>query len=358
MVGERVRQIRELMGWTQSELASILGVVQSAVAQIESGAYLPTDAALERLAFKTSFDLSFFKQSSPPAQFPLGTFLYRAQAKVSAKDKARAHRHAQLIFEFILRMRKNLKPIPVLLPRTSEGPEIASRAVRGAMGLSPDGPIPNLTASIERLGVIVIELPRTLEGLDGFSSWVGLNAELPVMCLVGEKAGYRQRFTLGEELGHLVMHFPFAGTIKEADEEARRFAGELLLPEHGFRADLFSPFTVASLAPLKKKWKVSYQLMIRRAFDLEIISANQYRYLQTQISSKGWRKEEPGDSMTIRETPKAIKTMIEVLYGNPVRTNDLRKDAIGLPLTLINALSGDVKRVLTEPILFPSNGVA
>ena len=192
MIGERIRQVREIMGWTQLELAEVLGVVQSAVAQIESASYAPSDSALLRLAFKTGFDLRFFRQSNPPAQFPLGTFLYRAQAKVSAKDRAKAHRYAQLIFEFVLRMRDQLKPIPVLLPRSTEGPVVTARIVRAAMGLSPDSPITNVTSAIERLGVVVLELPNELEGLDGFSSWVGINAQLPVMCLIGNKIGYRR----------------------------------------------------------------------------------------------------------------------------------------------------------------------
>jgi Zn-dependent peptidase ImmA (M78 family)/transcriptional regulator with XRE-family HTH domain len=355
MVGERIRQVREIMGWTQLELAEVLGVVQSAVAQIESGSYAPSDSALLRLAFKTGFDLRFFRQSNPPAQFPLGTFLYRAQAKVSAKDRAKAHRYAQLIFEFVLRMRDQLKPIPVLLPRSTEGPVVTARIVRAAMGLSPDSPITNVTSAIERLGVVVLELPNELEGLDGFSSWVGINAQLPVMCLIGNKIGYRQRFTMGEELGHLSMHYPYSGTVKEADEEARRFAGELLLPESGFRPDLFTPLTLSSLVPLKRKWKVSYQFMIRRAADLKMISPNQYKYLSMQIATRKWRKEEPGDTAVVQERPKAIRAMVNLLYSDQPKLDQLRQDAMGLPANLIQFLaSGAAKTGSVQTLQFPN----
>jgi len=44
MFGDRVRQAREFCGMTQSELAEKSGLRQSAIAQIEAGAFTPSDA--------------------------------------------------------------------------------------------------------------------------------------------------------------------------------------------------------------------------------------------------------------------------------------------------------------------------
>ncbi len=340
MHGERIRQARELAALTQTDLARRSGVAQSAIAQIESGVYVPSDSVLQAIALQTGFDIGFLKQTKPPAEFPIGSCLYRAQAKVTPKDKARAHRIAQLMFEVVLAMRSKLKDVPVLIPRTSEPAEIAAQIARTSLGFSPESPIPNLLGAAERAGVLVLKIPITVEGLDGFSSWVGLNHDIPVICLVAGAKGYRQRFTVGEELCHLIKHNPLRCTVAEADEEARRFVGELLLPEDVLRDEISEPITLSSLWPHRQRHMVSVQFLIRRVFNLEMISSNQYKYLNMQISTRGWKKEEPGDAQVLQEQPKMLAKMIEVVYGTPPDFQRMKKDTGGVPIPMLRALLG------------------
>src|SRR5882724_8825455 len=74
MFGDRVRQAREFCGMTQSELAEKSGLRQSAIAQIEAGAFTPSDAAIQAIAIPTGFEIAFFKQDKAPAEFPFGSF--------------------------------------------------------------------------------------------------------------------------------------------------------------------------------------------------------------------------------------------------------------------------------------------
>jgi len=117
MNGDRIRQARELASFTQTELAARVGVPQAALAQIESGVYSPSDAIVQAIAIQTGFDVSFLRNPEPPIDFPVGSVLYRAQARVSARDKNRSHRFAQLMFELAERFRSRLRSIPVTLPR-------------------------------------------------------------------------------------------------------------------------------------------------------------------------------------------------------------------------------------------------
>ena len=340
MFGDRLRQARELCGMTQSELASKSGLRQSSIAQIESGAYVPSDAALQAIAIPTGFDLGFLKQDKPPAEFPIGSFLYRAQAAVSSRDKARAHRTAQLMFEIAQVMRTRLQEVPVLLPRTSEPPEQTAQIARASLGFSPDSPIPNLINAVERAGAMVLSLPLDIPGLDGFSAWVGINHDIPIICLIEGKHGYRQRFTVAEELCHLIKHSPLRCMVKEADEEARRFVGELLLPEDLVRGEIAHPITLSSLLALRSRYKVSLQFLIRRVADLGIITQNQYRYLMMQVSSRGWRKEEPGDTAIAQEKPRMLAKMVEVVYGQPPNFIQMKRDMGGAPVALLRTLVG------------------
>jgi len=323
---------------TQTELAQRSGVRQSAITQIESNIYVPSDSVLEAIAIQTGFDFGFLKQDRPPAEFPIGSFLYRTQAKVSGKERAKAHRVAQLMFEIASIMRSRLKDIPVLLPRTNEPAEVAAQIARASLGFSPESPIANLMGAVERAGVLILKLPLSIDGLDGFSSWVGLNHDIPVICLMSGKRGYRQRFTLSEELCHLIKHNPLRCTVAEADEEARRFVGELLLPEDVVREEISHPITLSSLWPHRSRHQVSVQFLIRRVFDLEMITANQYKYLMMQVSSRGWRREEPGDAAIVQEDPKLFSKMVNVVYGNPPDLQQMKRDTGGVPVPMLRTL--------------------
>jgi Zn-dependent peptidase ImmA (M78 family)/DNA-binding XRE family transcriptional regulator len=339
MNGDRIRQARELAAFTQTELAARIDVPQAALAQIEAGVYSPSDSTVRAIAMQTGFDVSFLRNAESPLEFPIGSILYRAQARVSAKDKTRAHRFAQLMFELTALFRSRLRVIPVSLPRlTDYDPTAAAKTTRSALGLSPDTPIRNLVNVVERAGVLVFNLPLEVEGLDGFSAWVGPKRDMPVVCLLGNRRiGYRARYTLGEEIGHLVIHSSLRGTVAQAEDEVKRFTGELLLPEESMQRDLAPPVTLSTLAPLRARWGASLQFLIMRAKDLGVISPNQTKYLMQQVSSRGWRKEEPGDAQVVQETPKAFNKMAELLYGTELDLHTMRKDT-GIPLGILRTM--------------------
>ncbi|XVQ85159.1 helix-turn-helix domain-containing protein [Microbispora siamensis] len=49
-LGKTVRAMRETRGWSQSDLARVAGMTQSAVARFEAGGTVPTLPVIERLA--------------------------------------------------------------------------------------------------------------------------------------------------------------------------------------------------------------------------------------------------------------------------------------------------------------------
>ena len=78
-----------------------------------------------------------------------------------------------------------------------------------------------------------------------------------------------------------------------------------------------SPITLSNLAPLKPRWNVSLQMLIRRASDLKLITQNQYRYLNQQVRSNGWTQLEPGDERIKQPKPRLMRKMAELQYGSP-----------------------------------------
>lgn len=147
-------------------------------------------------------------------------------------------------------------------------------------------------------------------------------------------SGYRINFTLGEEIGHLVLHSPLTVSVAEADNQARAFAQELLLPREAMIEEMRSPITLSNLAPLKPRWNVSLQMLIRRASDLQLITPNQYRCLNQQIRSGGWTQIEPGDERIPQPKPRLMRKMAELQYGAPIDLGKLSTET-GIPMRLI-----------------------
>lgn len=339
MNGERLRQVREISGLTQQELAERTGLVQSAIAQIEAGQFEPTAAVAEALAFQSGFDLAYLRRSAPPVEFPEGTLLYRSKAKVSPRDKTKARRLAQLVFEIAVDLKTRFRPIPVTIPRLNTTAIEAARITRSHLGLSPDTPLKNITSVLERAGVLVFRVPMDVDGLDGFSAWVGRDRDVPTICLVGNSIAYRGRYTISEELGHLVLHTPLRVSAEQAEDEVKEFVGEFVLPEEAMRREMSQPVTLSSLAALRHRWGASIQFLAARSRQLDITSANQYRYLMQQVSKNGWRssRREPGDDQIVPEQPQLFMKLIESAYGNPPDMARIRRE-FGVPLALIKSL--------------------
>jgi Zn-dependent peptidase ImmA (M78 family)/transcriptional regulator with XRE-family HTH domain len=317
MFGERVRQVRELLGLTQKELARRLSTTQSAVAQMEANYYEPSAEVVARLSAHTGFPVAFFSHDNPP-DFPLGSLLYRAHASVGAGDKSRAHRAAQIAYEladsagFYAPSKKETRSIPKL----DVEPQTAARLMRSLLGLSPDSPVGNLTELVERAGILVVVLPLSLAGLDAFSTWVGTAGERPVIAILPGRPGDRVRYNIAHELGHLVLHHRLRRSLDEIEKEANQFAGEFLLPEIAMKQEITCPVTLSSIAVLKPRWGVSIQALIRRAIDLDLITDRQYKYLFQQLSSRGWRLSEPQNLDVPLEKPTEFLRKLEAAWGS------------------------------------------
>lgn len=329
--GDRVKQVREIRGWTQKELADRIQVKQSTISQIESGILEASEEIMQRIVLQTGFPPSFFKQSNT-TDFPLGSLLYRGRSSITLYARSQARQYARVILEVVKKIEStNIKEIALRVPRLEDDPVMCAIQTRSSLGLSPDSPIDNLTHTLEKNGVVILALPIPLNDMDAFSAWVGSDKRRPVVALAKNvEYGDRLRFNLAHELGHLVMHQAMSGAIRMIEKQADEFAAEFLTPKDSISKEINRPVSIATLTPLKIRWKVSVQFLIRRAYNLQKINENQYKYLMIQIS-KGGRKNEP---IKIRpEKPRLLGQLSEMRYGVPIDYKKLAAD-MNLPPTL------------------------
>ncbi len=322
--GLRLKQVRELLGLTQGELALELAITQSAVAYLEGGYLQPSQESLLSICKYTGFPQSFFEDIEVTA-FPYGSLLYRSRKSVDASEKTKANRYGQFMFEVAEKLSQKLRSHQFTLPKGRIDAITAARITRSNLGYTPDHPIDDLIYDLERNGLFIFKSPILFPKVDAFSVWAGHDNKKPVIVLTGDSYADRIRFSVAHELGHLILHSGLFGDIQEFEHEADIFAAELLMPEEIMSSIVVEPFTINKAARIKAKWKVSISAIVKRAHDLQLISDNTYKSLFVQISQQK-KKLQALSSSEIPERPRSLRGMAEAIYGQEIDYKQFSED--------------------------------
>jgi Zn-dependent peptidase ImmA (M78 family)/DNA-binding XRE family transcriptional regulator len=348
MMGARVRQVRELLGWTQTELAERAGTDQRSISAIESGTRREGDSErLDRIAACTGFDRGWFETDRIYDELPSGTIRFRKKATASKKDDRRAIRRLEVAEEIVEILARDRRLLPVTLPFV--GPAIdrdsieqAADTVRTSLELPATGPIRNLIRAVERSGAVVVGLPVETGSTDrvrnhhGVSAWPDTDRR-PVIGYSASDPGDRQRHTLGHEVGHLVLHRGNIEDHRHAENQASQFAGALLMPYQDARAAFdVGVVTLRHLAELKRSWGISIAGLVMRAAFVGAINDARKESLFKQISARGWRTKEP--VVVHREQPALLPRLLEAKFGQPIDWSGAGR-ALGVPPHLIRELA-------------------
>lgn len=303
---------RELRGITQVELADKISMSHTSVSKMESGDINVSSEAIKDIARVTNFPLSFFGQEYEVFPEPL---TFRKREKVAQKLLLPIQAKINLIKFNIQHLLKELSIGNVYLPihQVSETntPAVIAQKVRKAWKI--DSPvINNIVQLVEDKGIAVACFDFATERVD--SRCITTENRFPVIIFNKTLLGDRQRFSLAYQLGHLIMHVYY--TIdweRDVTHEANLFASEFLMPEKEIRKDFDNGITLAQLAQLKKKWKVSMISLLYRADDLGYLSANQKRYLLQQFNDQNIRRREPKELDIPTEQPNLLRQWVSTL---------------------------------------------
>jgi Zn-dependent peptidase ImmA (M78 family) len=172
---------------------------------------------------------------------------------------------------------------------------------------------------LERAGVLLLEHDADSSAIDAFSR---VGKRLAVLVNSSKTSPSRMRFNLAHEMGHIVMHRNTRRGRKQKEAEANRFAGAFLLPREPFSQEFpRGRWDWEALFSLKMRWGGSVALMIRRAYDLNLIDAARYRTAYKYLSMRKWRTEEPYEPDPIH--PELIRnafSALEEMGINPAET--------------------------------------
>lgn len=316
MTGERVRLARQYLGLTQAELARIARVSQSAISQIENGGEA-SERTLRAICKGTGYGLGFFDRGFVPDVSAM-SLRYRKRASLRQIDQKRLRAHFLHAVELIWDIEKRLPLNPVTLESVGKDvdlDEIETLAVfvRQKLGVKRSEPIPNVIRAAERAGAVVFGVSGESERFSAVSAWPRYPTGRPMICFNRHSPGDRQRLSIAHEIGHLMLHQIRNVDSKRAEKEAFRFGAALLIPKREAMKAIREKSTLRDFGLLKAMWGVSIAALVRRGLDLHILNQDRYRSLMTQLSARGWRKQEP--VRVPAEEPVLLQRVLRLAYG-------------------------------------------
>lgn len=346
----RLVQALAARGLSQVALAGMVGVSTATVSKWKSGQQSPEAEALTNLSKVINVAPEWFTRPLPgKCSLPL----FRSNA--SALSNARSMLEARLEWaqEIALALSEFVDFPEVNLPKrtftdpeeiTSADIEEAADECRELWNLGRRS-IPDLAMAVEGAGVILVREETGIATIEGLSAWSHALGRPLVLLSSDKQNGFRSRFDLAHELGHLILHKGIERSTdpvrhKIMEDQAHRFAGAFLLPAETFAAEVRSPVTLDSLLLLKQRWGVSAAAMIMRLWALKIIDDDAKGLLFKRRSARWGVKAEPGDEGRAPEQARLLKRTVELLASSGVLPVESVAPYIGLSANDIERLTG------------------
>jgi Zn-dependent peptidase ImmA (M78 family)/transcriptional regulator with XRE-family HTH domain len=321
--GERLRLGRVAKGLTLDELGGRVSATRQYLNQLEQGTKSPTEEMTAALAAALGVTERFFALATKDGVRPEQCH-FRKQRTTPVSVVSQVLARGTLLDSFVNRLDRELDLPAVCFPdiaaTNAMEVEAAAEETRRLWGLG-SGPISSMMRVVENAGAVVSFFGGVSERVDALS----IDRPRPMIIRSEAKpAACRLRFDLAHECAHLIMHRGIETGDKVTEDQANRFASAFLLPRasfiHEFPRSRFLNWQ--GIFELKLRWKVSAAAIIRRAYDLRMISADQYRTGYIHLSKTGQKKVERYDDQILAEEPELLPTALAALersYPGAVR---------------------------------------
>lgn len=351
---DRLTQILAVRRLTQVQLAAMVGVSPSTINKWRFGTQLPEHEALERLASVVNVTPEWFTRTPGP-KLPPPLFRSNAKALVSAMEMF--HARLEWVQEIVDALSEYVDFPHLNLPARNYATieEISDEEIERAACECRDlwrlgrSVIQDISLSAEGAGVILVREETGVAQIDGLSSWSEAQGRPLILLSADKDNGYRGRFDLAHEIGHVILHRSIKRSTKRTmdsaryslmEKQAHRFAGAFLLPAETFATEVPVPPTLDDLLLLKRRWGVSVAAMIMRLRALDILSEDGALMLYKRRSARWGVKSEPGDGDLKPEKPRLLRRTIELLVEEKVMPLEGIHRYFGLAETDIEALVG------------------
>jgi Zn-dependent peptidase ImmA (M78 family)/transcriptional regulator with XRE-family HTH domain len=315
--GAELRLARIFNRLALEDVAEKVGKTRQYLHKLETGQGKPTEELLNQLAAALRVEPAFL---TIDRALMIGEhqFHFRKLLTTRAIVKQEAMAHGELISRLVAFLDGELKLPELKVPQvehvnTVEDIERAAELCRREWELGL-GPITHMSRLAENIGVVVTSFQSVSKEIDALS----LAVKRPIIVRNEAKESVcRQRFDLGHELGHFVLHEGISTGDRVTESQANRFAGALLIPRT-MMAKLFPKPRGARLdwlgiSEFKLTWKVSKAAILYRARQLELITDDQYKSGVITLRRTGEAINEREDHRISPEVPELLSRSLIVL---------------------------------------------
>ncbi len=313
---------RESMGMDVAEVAKRFNLSENTIKRWESGQKKPTIVQIKKLAKMYKRSLAVFFLPEPPEEPPLPhdfrTLPEERRNPFSSKTRL-AIRQARRLQSLAIELAKTTNTeIYTTIGRAhlSDDPETVATETREKIGIDvqtqfawekDDDAFKEWRKALERLGVLVFQLPLPVEETRGFS----LPEDTLPAIVLNEKDHIRARiFSLFHEYGHLLLDTSgicnwenHNGSLEingSVEKFCNHFSGAFLVPKDALlNHRLVESRTNTSYWPdeylrgIAKDFKVSREVILRRLVTFNLASWNFYRMKYEEWKEKAKEKEKP-----------------------------------------------------------------
>jgi Zn-dependent peptidase ImmA (M78 family)/DNA-binding XRE family transcriptional regulator len=298
IAGEQLRLARLAHGYSLEEVGELVGATRQFIHQLETGARSASDDLVEALADVLAVTTGFLAEPIPSTVRPEQCH-FRGHITRPASITSQVLARGTLLDRFVAAIEDHLQlpevSFPDLPAATAEEIEHAAEEARRFWGLGTTGPITSMMRVVENAGAVVTYFGDLSERVDAFS----MDRRRPIIVRSSLKESLcRQRFDFAHECGHLIMHRGLQTGDRATEDQAHRFASAFLFPRGAVLREFPRGRTInwKAVFELKLRWKMSARALVRRGYDLGLLSPAQYRTANIHLVKTGQAKVETYDN--------------------------------------------------------------
>ncbi|WP_111308032.1 helix-turn-helix domain-containing protein [Confluentibacter sediminis] len=349
-IGDKIKELRSLMGYSLQDLASMVNVSKAAIQQYENGSTTPSNIVLKNIA--TAFGINvwdFFK--TPVINYGLDSVKFRDGHTLFDKKKEETLikkdviKYVRNYIELESILDNNVKfenPISDFLITSYSDVEKAVKKIRRKWKLG-NSPIDSICDLIESKGVKVVSINRNI-GSGGLSGWI---EDIPVI-IVNDyfehtRETTRRRFTLLHELGHILMKLDLDSITEDIEEYyCNRFAAAFLLVDEAAVEYFGKNRTSISLGELKEiklKYGISIKAIIYRMNSLKLIDDDIKDMVIKDYEIWQDGREDFGEYTKSDEKPKRFKFLLRSALTEKRIEKNKASELSNIPIDKLNELT-------------------
>jgi len=310
-LANRLRQRRFVLGYTLDEVTELVKkqgytISKAAVSKYELGKSVPNATNLWHLACVLEASPEYFLKAP---RFEIQWIAFRKNYALSKKEIekiryfAKEQVEARLFLNEVLGLDIELPENRKYAIKKYEDVEEVALAIREKWKIDK-WPIESLSSTLESKSIFLVEI-ESAHQFDGVSGWI--DDTYPLIITSKNTPVDRKRMNIAHEFAHTVLDIRNEAINEE--KAAFRLAAALLIPEGAIKNALGNrrkKVDLQELVLLKEDYGISVQALIRRCYDLQIISEVVYKQMNIMLRSRGMHINEPGECKN-KEKPIMVK---------------------------------------------------